>query len=134
MLNDPVKRGEYLVTLGHCMVCHTPKGDAGLDMRQRGAFGHSFEGPWGVVVSRNITPHRDNGIGAWSDAEIKAAITQGKRPERDRPEATYALRAVCQHERSGPRRRRGLPAHDSRKAVMRAARRRGLASAAKSGQ
>ena len=32
---------------------------------------------WQGVVSRNITPHPEKGIGAWSDAEIKRAITQG---------------------------------------------------------
>jgi hypothetical protein len=64
-------------------------------MRQRGAGGHSFKGPWGVVVSRNITPHREHGIGAWSDAEIKAAITQGKRPDGTalKPPMPYAMYA-----------------------------------------
>jgi hypothetical protein len=36
-----------------------------------------FEGPWGVSVSRNITSHNVAGIGCWSDAEIKRAISQG---------------------------------------------------------
>jgi len=31
-----------------------------------------------VSTSRNITAHKEKGIGAWTDAEIKAAITQGK--------------------------------------------------------
>jgi hypothetical protein len=30
-----------------------------------------------VSVSRNITSHKEKGIGAWSDDEIKRAITQG---------------------------------------------------------
>ena len=33
------------------------------------------------TVSRNITSHREKGIGAWSDAEIKRAITQGVRKD-----------------------------------------------------
>jgi hypothetical protein len=32
-----------------------------------------------ISVARNITSHPEKGIGAWTDAEIKAAITQGKR-------------------------------------------------------
>ena len=28
-------------------------------------------------MSRNITSHKEKGIGAWSDAEIKRAITEG---------------------------------------------------------
>ena len=28
-------------------------------------------------MSRNVTGHREQGLGAWSDAEIKRAITQG---------------------------------------------------------
>ncbi len=46
-----------------------------------GKGGEEFKGPWGVAVSRNITSHREKGIGAWSDAEIKRAITQGVRKD-----------------------------------------------------
>ena len=38
-------------------------------------------GPWGVSKSRNITSHKTAGIGDWTDAEIKTAITQGKRKD-----------------------------------------------------
>ena len=31
----------------------------------------------GVVVSRNITPHREHGIGAWTDEQIVRALLQG---------------------------------------------------------
>jgi hypothetical protein len=38
-----------------------------------------FPGPWGVPVPRNITSSKTKGtgLGGWSDAEIKRAITQG---------------------------------------------------------
>ena len=42
-----------------------------------GAGGFEFPGPWGVSVSRNITQSKTKGIGGWTDAEIKRAITQG---------------------------------------------------------
>ncbi len=76
--NDRLKRGSYLVTIGHCMECHTPMERGALQIEQLGKGGREFKGPWGVSVSRNITSHREKGIGAWTDAEIKTAITQGK--------------------------------------------------------
>lgn len=77
-LNDKVKRGFYLATIGHCMECHTPFGDKGVDYANAmGKGGREFPGPWGVSTSANITSHTTMGIGAWSDAEIKRAITQG---------------------------------------------------------
>jgi mono/diheme cytochrome c family protein len=80
-LSDPLKRGFYLVSIGHCMECHTPVVDGRHDFGQTGKGGREFKGPWGVVVSRNITSHRENGIGGWSDAEIKRALTEGKRKD-----------------------------------------------------
>ena len=76
-LTDKVKRGFYLVTIGHCMECHTPMGPRGRDFDNTGKGGFEFKGPWGVSVSRNITSHREKGLGAWTDAEIKRAITEG---------------------------------------------------------
>ena len=46
-----------------------------------GKGGQTFRGPFGESVSRNITSHREKGIGAWSDAEIKRAIAQGIRKD-----------------------------------------------------
>ncbi len=78
MLDDKLKRGFYLATIGHCMECHTPmvKGhhDWNADL---GRGGFEFPGPWGVSVSRNITSSKSKGIGDWTDAEFKRAITQG---------------------------------------------------------
>jgi hypothetical protein len=39
---------------------------------------------WDGAKARNITSHKTVGIGAWSDAEIKRAITQGVRPDGTR--------------------------------------------------
>lgn len=76
-LHDPVKRGHYLATIGHCMECHTKKENGIHNFTNLGKGGEEFKGPWGVVVSRNITSSKEKGLGAWSDAEIKRAITQG---------------------------------------------------------
>jgi mono/diheme cytochrome c family protein len=77
-MRDKVKRGFYLVTIGHCMECHTPMGPKGKDyINDLGKGGFELKGPWGVSVSRNITSSKTKGIGTWTDAEIKRAITQG---------------------------------------------------------
>jgi mono/diheme cytochrome c family protein len=79
-LRDPVKKGHYLVTIGHCMECHTPmeRGER-LFKTAYGKGGFRFEGPFGESFSRNITSHKEKGIGAWTDDEIKRAITHGVR-------------------------------------------------------
>ncbi len=76
-LGDKVKRGFYLATIAHCMECHSPLGPKGRDFSKTGAGGFELKGPWGVSVSRNITSSKTKGLGAWTDAEIKRAITQG---------------------------------------------------------
>ena len=75
--------GKYLAgPAGHCIECHTPFVKGHPDFRnQTGAGGVPFRGPWGVVVSSNLTPDRKSGLGNWSDAQIKAAITRGVRPD-----------------------------------------------------
>jgi mono/diheme cytochrome c family protein len=95
-LGDPVKRGFYQVTIAHCMECHSPRVNGRSDLvNGLGKGGEEFRGPWGVSVSRNITSHREKGIGAWSDAEIKRAITQGIRKDGTRlaPPMAYELYA-----------------------------------------
>lgn len=56
-LNDRLKKGFYLVTIGHCMECHKPFAQrGGIDVANSlGKGGREFPGPWGVSKSRNIT-------------------------------------------------------------------------------
>jgi mono/diheme cytochrome c family protein len=77
--DDPVAYGTYLAgPLGHCIECHTPLVDGRTDFAGRlGAGGNQYFGPWGESISRNITSDPDDGLGSWTDAEIKRAITQG---------------------------------------------------------
>jgi mono/diheme cytochrome c family protein len=72
-----VKYGFYLASIGHCMDCHTPRDKGELDFNKMGAGGQPFAGPWGISVSRNVTSSKSKGIGAWTDAEIKRALTRG---------------------------------------------------------
>ena len=77
-LSDPVKRGFYLATIGHCFECHTPMVQGQHDFQNAyGMGGMKFPGPWGKSVAANITQSKTKGIGAWSDDEIKRAITTG---------------------------------------------------------
>lgn len=76
--------GEYVAfTLAHCMECHstmTPEGPDLTPGKGLGAGGFEFHGPWGTSVAPNLTPHED-GIAGYSDAEIKAMVTTGHRPD-----------------------------------------------------
>jgi len=77
-ISRKARRGYYLATIGHCMECHSPR-EKGVSLvsSQMGVGKHEFTGPWGVSVSRNITSDKEKGLGNWTDAEIKRAITQG---------------------------------------------------------
>ena len=88
---DKVAYGRYMVTLGHCMECHTPRGEKGmLDASRLGAGGQSIKGPWGESISRNITPHAD-GLKDWSDAQISTAVRTGmdRQGNRYRPPMAF---------------------------------------------
>jgi mono/diheme cytochrome c family protein len=86
-LGDKSKRVFYTATIAHCMECHTPFGPSGTGVdfqNSLGKGGREFPGPWGVSIARNITSSKSAGIGDWSDAEIKRAITQGVRKDGSR--------------------------------------------------
>ena len=81
---DKVAYGSYLVSLGHCVRCHTPPGDGKpFNMNLAFAGGREFSrfGEIAPSVSRNITGDPDQGVGKWSDNDIKQAITKAVRPD-----------------------------------------------------
>ena len=83
--SDRIAYGHYLAgPLGHCLDCHTPRLPAGTnDMTRVGAGGEelpAFIG--GTVISANLTPANEQGIAHWTDAQVKAAIQLGIRPDR----------------------------------------------------
>ena len=84
MFSDPVRRGGYLVTIGHCMECHSAWSRGSSDFSNGlGRGGRAFPAREGSAeaapgsVAANITSHPTAGIGAWSDQEIGRAIAQG---------------------------------------------------------
>jgi hypothetical protein len=84
MFADPVRHGAYLVTIGHCMECHSAWSRGVSDFKT--GLGHggrvfpprpgSLEGTPDSVAA-NITSDPAAGIGAWTDQEIARAVTQG---------------------------------------------------------
>jgi mono/diheme cytochrome c family protein len=103
-----VARGEYLLTIGGCHDCHTPKkfspqgmsldssmlfaghpanmpippidGDALKpgNWMQMGPHITSFAGPWGMTFAANLTPDSATGIGAWTEEVFVKTLRTGK--------------------------------------------------------
>ena len=68
---DIVTRGEYVTRMADCEACHTVKGGTPF------AGGRAFKLPFGTLYTPNITPDRETGIGAWSDADFIRAVHKG---------------------------------------------------------
>ena len=70
-----VERGRYLATAADCVACHSvpngPEYGGGL----------AFKLPFGTIYSSNITPDKQAGIGAWSDAQFVRAMRHGVRDD-----------------------------------------------------
>ncbi len=82
--SDRLTYGRYLVTIGHCLECHTPRGENGHPdyANSLGAGGFELPGPWGVSITANLTSHSTKGLGRYAeDADIKKIITTGVRPD-----------------------------------------------------
>lgn len=79
---SPLERGRYLIqSIAACGNCHTPQGPGGPVAGQEMAGGMVIEEPPFTARVPNITPDRETGIGAWTDAQIAAAIRDGRRPD-----------------------------------------------------
>ncbi len=76
-VSDPVKRGAFLVTIAGCRDCHTPV-DAHNNPIPNMDFagGQVFEGPWGKVVTANLTPD-PAGIPYYDEALFLQALRTG---------------------------------------------------------
>ena len=66
-----VARGEYLARAGDCISCHTAPGGKPF------AGGLRLDTPFGYMLSPNITPDPDTGIGRWSAADFERAMRHG---------------------------------------------------------
>lgn len=112
---EMIARGQYLVAIGGCNDCHTPKvfsGGGPAPDHSRLLSGHpadlalpeySFDnigpgewvlfnehltaavGPWGVSFAANLTPHEDTGMGDWTAEEFIAGMRTGTHRGIGRP-------------------------------------------------
>ena len=67
-----VARGQYLATAANCMACHTVRGGAPY------AGGRAIDTPFGRLISPNITPDPETGIGNWTADSFWRALHNGK--------------------------------------------------------
>jgi hypothetical protein len=106
-----IKRGEYLVTIAGCHDCHTPMKMTPLGLMpdfERALMGHppdapeptgtpgksdlaltgsdltSWKMPYGLVYSRNLTPHK-SGLGEWTEAQFIKSLREGRHQGEGRP-------------------------------------------------
>jgi mono/diheme cytochrome c family protein len=66
-----IDHGRYLVQLGDCVACHTAKGG------ERFAGGRPVETPFGTLLSANITPDPQTGIGRYNPDTFYRALHEG---------------------------------------------------------
>lgn len=103
-----IARGKYLVTVGSCNDCHSPKVFTAMGPEvdtTKMLSGHpagsplppidtnalhpgywalggpdltTWVGPWGISYTANLTPDSSTGIGAWTEANFMGAMRTGK--------------------------------------------------------
>jgi mono/diheme cytochrome c family protein len=73
--SEMIAHGKALVEAGDCASCHT------ADPAKPFAGGKRIQTPFGAIYSPNLTPDRDTGIGAWSDADFTRAMRYGVAPD-----------------------------------------------------
>lgn len=87
---DLIARGKYVATASDCVACHSAPGGAAM------AGGLAIPTPIGSIVSTNITPSKQNGIGNYTLEQFDAAVRRGVRADGKRlypamPYTSYAL-------------------------------------------
>jgi nicotinate dehydrogenase subunit B len=68
---DAIERGRLLAAAGDCMVCHTAPGGV------PNAGGRALDTPFGKIVTTNLTPDPETGIGKWSFTAFQRAMREG---------------------------------------------------------
>ncbi len=72
-----VTKGLYLSKAAGCVGCHTDNRTGSIPF----AGGRALDTPFGTFYDPNITPHRETGLGAWTEADLRRAIRLGERPD-----------------------------------------------------
>lgn len=71
------KRGEYVSKAAGCLGCHTEEKKDATPY----AGGRALRTPFGTFYGPNITPHKEAGIGAWTEADFVRAMREGRRQD-----------------------------------------------------
>lgn len=74
-----IKRGQYLVTAGDCIACHT--NTAEKEKAKPFAGGLAMPTPFGTIYAPNLTPDKETGIGNWSEEDFIKAMREGISPK-----------------------------------------------------
>jgi mono/diheme cytochrome c family protein len=87
---DQIARGKYIATASDCVACHSAPGGEAM------AGGLAIPTPIGSIVSTNITPSKENGIGNYTLEQFDAAVRKGVRADGKQlypamPYTSYAL-------------------------------------------
>jgi len=73
-----LENGRTLFYAGGCTSCHAvPNGDD----RTRLGGGYALKSPFGTFHVPNISPHKQDGIGAWTPAQFVKAMREGVAPD-----------------------------------------------------
>jgi mono/diheme cytochrome c family protein len=78
---DAQNRGAYLVAIGHCSECHSPRDKMGV-LDPGHYLSGTKDGPEGESIP-NITPHRQTGIGKWDEDDVMYFLKTGALPDGD---------------------------------------------------
>ncbi len=111
-LADKLGRGRYLLTIAHCLECHTPEGPSVVHdfAAASGKGGRTFRGPWGESISPNITSDSASRPRPVERRRDQARHHAGRCARRPQAKAPDGLRGLCHHDAARPRRHRGLRA------------------------
>ncbi|WP_406694880.1 cytochrome c [Singulisphaera sp. Ch08] len=87
-ISDRVAYGRYVVQAkGSCFGCHSADFmtlDELQPERSKGYLGGGnevYDAAGSIVISANLTPDRETGIGRWSEADFVRAVREGLRPD-----------------------------------------------------
>jgi mono/diheme cytochrome c family protein len=75
--NADLANGKTMFDAGGCAACHAPN----QDERTRLGGGGALKTPFGTFYAPNISSDRNDGIGAWSEADFVTAMLKGTSPD-----------------------------------------------------
>jgi mono/diheme cytochrome c family protein len=76
--DEMIAHGKAMVEASDCASCHT------ADPAKPFAGGKRIDTPFGAIYAPNLTPDRETGIGAWTEADFIRALRYGIAPDGSR--------------------------------------------------